>query len=127
MPLSIPGPLPANGRLRVEPASGADGSTCVVVSLLGEFDMSNADRLRNQLSSSLESTSGMVVLDLGALDFADSTVLGVLVAAHRRAEAAGVTLRLAAPPPFIQRLLKITNLDSLIETFPNVASARSTF
>ena len=123
--MSLPGPPPANGRLTVEAVADEGGSTCVVVALIGEFDMSNAHRLREHLSRSLEGTPAAVVLDLGTLDFADSTVLGVLVAAHRRAEAVGVELRLAAPPPFLQRLLKITNLDRLIETFPDVDSARS--
>lgn len=123
--MSIPQPPAANGRLVVE--SGApDGRPCIVVSLIGEFDMSNADRLRERLSATLDdATSVTIILDLSALDFIDSTILGLLVAADRRARRAGAVLRLAAPPPFVRRLLSLTALDTLFEIFSDVQAARS--
>lgn len=65
-----------------------------------------------------------MVLDLEALDFSDSTILCVLVAAHRRQGVGGV-LRLATPPPFMQRLSRITNLDTVIEINADLDSAMS--
>ncbi|MFC3761863.1 STAS domain-containing protein [Tenggerimyces flavus] len=55
-------------------------------------------QLRDQLSTTLEGSPSVVVLDLEALDFSDSTILGVLVAAHRWAQGVGAVLRLATPP-----------------------------
>lgn len=122
--MSIPEPPFANGRIAVEHVAGSDGSTCVVVSLIGEFDMSNAHDLRDQLGTALDGSPAAVVLDLEALDFSDSTTLGLLVAAHRRAQAVGAELRLAKPPRFMQRLVKITNLDTVLKVYPDLDAAK---
>jgi anti-sigma B factor antagonist len=123
--VSIPVPPPANGRIAVEELGAGGRSGCVLVTLIGEFDMSNVHHLRDQLSTALDSSPAAVILDLAGLDFADSTVLGVLVAADRRASVGGAELRLAAPPPFLQRLLKITNLETVLAVFSDLESAKT--
>jgi anti-sigma B factor antagonist len=123
--VSIPGIPAANGRVAVQPVTAEDGSRLVVMSLVGEFDMSNVHFLREQVSKTLESSPAFVVIDLGALDFADSSLLGVLVAADHRARAMGATFRIAAPPPFLQRLLALTALDTVLKVFPDLDSAKS--
>lgn len=121
------GPPPSSGRLGVErgAGAGAGGATYAVLSLAGEFDLTNAHLLRDQLDALLAESPAVVVLDLAELGFCDSSILGVLIVAHRQAHAAGTALRLAALPPFMLRLLKITNLDTVIDTYPDVDSAKS--
>ncbi len=119
------GPPPSSGRLVVERGAGVEGAAYAVLSLAGEFDLTNAHLLREQLDALLAESPAFVVLDLAELEFCDSSILGVLIVAHRQTLAGGTALRLAALPPFLQRLLKITNLDTVIDTFPDVDTAKS--
>lgn len=98
-----------------------------MVSLVGEFDMSNAHFLREQLGHVLDSSPApdVVVLDLAGLDFADSTVLGVLIATDRSARAMDAALRLAGPPPFLRRMLAITSLHTVLDVFSDLTTAKT--
>jgi anti-anti-sigma factor len=117
------GPRPADGRLALEQGTAATGATYVTLSLAGEFDMTNAHRLRDQLDAILANAPVVIVVDLADLAFCDSSILGVLVVAQRHAHASGVALRLAAPPAFLRRLLTATNLDTVFQVFSDVDAA----
>jgi anti-sigma B factor antagonist len=84
----------------------------VCVGLSGELDLSRALLLEQELRA-LEATepSGIVV-DLTDLDFADSSGLARLVAAHRRAERGGWRLILIQGTGRIRRLLALSALNS---------------
>jgi anti-sigma B factor antagonist len=83
----------------------ADRTVC---RLQGELDSINAPRLRAVLGERVESD---VVVDLSALEFIDSSGLGVLVGALRRFQASGHQLSLRGPTSSIQRVFAITGLD----------------
>jgi anti-sigma B factor antagonist len=82
----------------------------VVMALRGEMDVYSAARLRNELNWVIGQGSLNIVLDLGELDFMDSTGLGVLARAERRAQEAGGRLRLRSPRRSLQRVLEITGM-----------------
>jgi anti-sigma B factor antagonist len=71
---------------------GAD----VVLALDGDIDIHTAPQLRDQLTSLHNDGNTSIVVDLGGVNFLDSSALGALVAAHRDLTAAGGTLKLAA-------------------------------
>lgn len=121
--MHVPQEFPLRGRLGVETVAGVDGSTSYVVSLIGELDTGHERQLRDTLCAHLNRSPAVMVIDLSELTFIDSTILGVLVAAHRRAQALGSALRLVAPPPFVQRLLKLTALDTLLDILPDLPTA----
>jgi anti-sigma B factor antagonist len=64
-----------------------------------------------------------VVFDLSALDYLDSTGVGVLVVSCGRMKAAGGELRLASLTPKIAELMKVTKLDQIIHFYPSAAVA----
>ena len=64
-----------------------------------------------------------VVVDLAALDYMDSTGIGILVTCCGRIEAAGGQMRLAAVNPKIADLLRVTKLSRVIGIYPTVAEA----
>jgi anti-anti-sigma factor len=64
------------------------GEAAAVVALRGEHDLSTAEELRRQLEPLGENRSTIVV-DLTDTDFIDSSVLGVLIAEHDRADRSG--------------------------------------
>jgi anti-sigma B factor antagonist len=84
------------------------GSTTVLAE--GEIDKATAPLLRDCLSE----LRGDVVIDLAALEFLDSTGLGVLIGASRILKENGGTLRVRAPQPQVRRVLDITGLGEWI-------------
>lgn len=65
-----------------------------------------------------------VVLDLGPVDFIDSSGLGALINGHKTLETRG-RLVLAGASPKILSLLKLTRLDRVFTIAPSVAEARA--
>ena len=85
----------------------------VVVSLTGEHDLNTAPTLRERLDEALEQGDPMV-LNLSEAEFIDSSIIGALLDAQRRAEEAGLGFATAledgAPP--VRRVLQVTGLDA---------------
>lgn len=99
-------------HFRVEVRSEGEAK---VLSVSGELDLAAASSLEEELDRALTSGSQMIVLDLGGLEFIDSTGLSVLVRAHQRAQDGGLTLGLVNPGAQVERLLSLTGLaDRLI-------------
>lgn len=83
-----------------------------VVSLRGEWDVSNRGRLGQALSS--VGTQGNVLVDLRAASFFDSTALAELIILYRRLTAAGRRLEALVGDSNMRRLLELTSLDGLL-------------
>lgn len=83
-----------------------------VVALEGEHEAYTADKLAKNLRALLDEGVG-VTIDLQRATFIDSTMVGVLIAAQRRAETAGLpfALRLGEETGWpVRRLLEVTAL-----------------
>jgi anti-sigma B factor antagonist len=97
----------------------------VVVRLAGELDLYNAQAVRDAFREVVEERPERLVVDLGRVEFLDSTALGVLVEAcsklpNRRA------FLLAAPGPEPRRALQVAGLDrhfSIHETVEDALAA----
>jgi anti-sigma B factor antagonist len=94
-------------------------SSAAVVTLRGELDASSADELQRELAL-VEVGSGVVIVDLRGVGFVDSTALGALVGTTRRLRQCGGDLKLVVDDPHVLRVLRVTNLDSLIAVMPDV-------
>ncbi len=77
--------------------------------LFGELDVSSSAALEDELQR--VSASSLIVLDLQALEFIDSTGLGVLVKTHQRMREAGDQLAVIEGNGQVKRLLELTGLD----------------
>ena len=94
-----------------------------VLEVGGEVDVYTAPRLRERLVGLVDGGARKVVVDLGRVDFLDSTGLGVLVGAHRRAGREGRSLVLRDVGPQVARLLLLTRLDRVLRTVRSTACA----
>ena len=81
-----------------------------VVTLAGELDQFTVPALRDQLTGLLRAGRVDVVVDLSAVTFIDSTGLGVLVGASKRAEDDGGALRLVVRQDWLMRVLRTSSL-----------------
>jgi anti-anti-sigma factor len=94
-----------------------------VVTGPAEIDVTTADQLRSAL---LEAAQGhaTVVVDLTHTGFCDSTGLGVLIRAHKRALAEGGEVRLVIPDGgAVSRIFALTSLHRFIPRFGSLAEA----
>ncbi|HEX5246899.1 MAG TPA: STAS domain-containing protein [Gaiellaceae bacterium] len=96
---------------RVDPVAGIDRlDGGVVVRLVGELDLYNAHQVREALLTCSSENPARLVVDLGEVQFVDSTALGVFVEARSRMEDKQ-TFVLAAPGPETRRALEVSGLD----------------
>ena len=122
MPLGAktPGEVTAEMELSLATRSVSDH---VVLEIGGEIDVYTAPRLRERLVELVAGGAKHVVVDLGRVEFLDSTGLGVLVGAHRRLRASHGSLRLVCPHERLLKIFRITGLDSVFEIHRSVEEA----
>lgn len=82
----------------------------VVLELGGELDLESAPELERQLKEVGDTRPGRLLIDLGRLEFMDSTGLAVMVRAQRSARDNGHRLALRPGPTQVQRLFELTGV-----------------
>lgn len=90
----------------------------MLVALSGEIDVVTAPAMREALAEATRLAVTGLITDLGDVTFMDAAGLGVLAGAGGRARHLPGGLRLAAVPPHVVRLLKLTGLDRHLAVFP---------
>lgn len=93
-----------------------------VVRASGELDILAAPDLRAALTGCPPGADPHLIVDLGGVTFLDSSVLGVLVGALRRARDRGGDLWLIAGQPSVLTVLRVTNLDRVMRVRRSLAS-----
>ena len=84
-----------------------------IVAVDGELDLSTSSSFRDALTERVDA-SLRVAVDLRAVTFMDSTALGVVVAAMKRARERGGELALIGPTGSPRKVLSITALDQIM-------------
>lgn len=86
------------------------------VLLTGTLDRRSAEATRPVIVNAIDqATPGTeVIVDLGSISYVDSCGLGMLLAAHRRAERRGCRLVLRAPSPGLVRAIATTKLNRVL-------------
>jgi anti-sigma B factor antagonist len=96
-----------------------------VVRASGDLDLTTAPRLREAVVGVVVSGQPKVVLELQAVDFIDSTGLGVLVGLLKRARSQGGDLRLVSTRSSLRKVLELTGLDRALPLATSVEGAIS--
>jgi anti-sigma B factor antagonist len=102
-----------------------DGGETLVFKLRGSLDLATAPTVRAALAEATEKGSHHLIVDLTQLEFLDSTGLGVLIGAHRRAAERGGSFRLVVSEGPISRLLNITGLIAVFAVYHSLEDARA--
>ncbi len=108
--------------MELEIKTDHDGDKCVVT-LEGEIDVYTAPRLKDALVGALEGGCLDLIIDMGNVTFIDSSGLGVLVGALRRAKERSGAVRLVCTRDNILKIFRITGLDKVFPIFSNVKEA----
>ena len=101
----------SNGAFWVSTSELAGVSTIVIQ---GELDLATAPLVTAKLEEAF-SRPGSLVIDVTYMGFMDSSGLGILAKAFRRARSDGRGLAVRNPSPPVRRTLAIAGLDFLIE------------
>jgi anti-sigma B factor antagonist len=113
----------AGDGLRRQPVLGVDAvGSAVVIRLGGELDLYNAAQVRSALADAHAQTPERIVVDLGEVEFIDSTALGVLIEIRAKLDNRDGLL-LAAPGLETRRALEVSGLDKLFVVRDSVQDA----
>jgi anti-sigma B factor antagonist len=92
----------------------AAGTSCPVVRLSGESDLSTVVQLSDAITAQIAGGARHLVIDLSGLLFADSATIRVFTGAHLMLNDAGGTLELLRPQPAVARTLSLLGVDQVI-------------
>ncbi len=93
-----------------------------LVALQGDLDLADAQKILDEFKQ-LDDIS-IAVVDLSALTYMDSTVLGLLVKLHQRRFRQGRKLLVVRPGPNLARILSVTGLDKILRLCDSVQDAK---
>jgi anti-sigma B factor antagonist len=100
-----------------------DNGGVAVVNVQGEVDVYTAPRLREELHRCLDEGKNKIVVNLADVAYMDSSGLGVLIGALKRAREEHGDLVVAAPNARISRILEVTGLSKIFNVRDSVSGA----
>jgi anti-sigma B factor antagonist len=98
--------------------SEVDGVT--VIALNEPIDVGRALALRDLLGERIDSPAARVLVDLSNVKLVDSSGIGILVTAHRRADGQGARFALAGATGTVARVFEMTRTNKLLDLHPTV-------
>lgn len=99
--------------------SDHDGSTLVHIE--GEIDLSTAPQFERELMESAGNGAPLIV-DLGDVDFMDSTGIGVLVRTSKKIAQQASSMSLVCAKGPVRKVLEVSGLDGVIPLYSDLES-----
>jgi stage II sporulation protein AA (anti-sigma F factor antagonist) len=93
-----------------------------LVTVRGDLDLQVAGRLADEITRVESGDPELLVLDLSALSFMDSSGMGVVAAAHARASEVGRRFVVVRPPFSVRRAFELSHLNEVITIVDELAS-----
>jgi anti-sigma B factor antagonist len=113
--------LTAEGWLPVTDLEQVTGP--VVLRLPAEIDMTNAERVGEELCSAFTPGAAVVIADLTSTVFCDCAGARQFVLAHNYADAHDAQIRFVIPGRNMLRVLTLTGIDQLLSIYPSLDAA----
>ena len=98
-----------------------------ILELEGRLDASSSKTLKDKVQSLVEQQRVKMVLDMGEVDFIDSSGLGVLVATLRSTNKKGGDVKIASLQSSIRAIFELTRLHRVFEIFDTADAAIASF
>jgi anti-sigma B factor antagonist len=108
--------------MELEISSKLDGSVCTIT-LDGEVDVYTAPRLKEELVGLIQGGCTHLIVNLERVGFIDSSGLGVLVSALRRAREKDGAVRIVCTRDNVLKIFRITGLDKVFPIFSDAVEA----
>ena len=120
--MSRSAPAPA---FTIDSRNGRHGIT--VIKACGELDFYAGPRLRTAVLESVADGKALIVIDVGGLEFLDSTGLGVLITGLKVCRAAGGSFAIARLTRRLERTLRTAGVLALFDLYDTVEAAEDAF
>ncbi len=99
----------------------------VILSLTGRLDLSNGGKLKEEVKNVLKSGKSSIHLNLGNVEFVNSSGLGSLVSIMKEIRLQKGRLTLSDLADYVQEIFDITQLSHIFEIFATEKKALSSF
>ena len=99
------------------------GAGVATVGLAGRLDLLSAAMVKDRLREAAAQGHAKLVVDLGEVEFIDSSGLGALIGGLKSARQAGGDLRIARPRQQATMVLQLTTLDKVLRPYATVDEA----
>jgi anti-sigma B factor antagonist len=96
-----------------------------VLNVTGEIDVYTAPQFKEAVNDILADGEKHLVIDMAGVTYMDSSGFGTLLSATKRLRPQGGTVNLVKVSPAIDRILRITRLNTIFGTYDNVDEAIS--
>ncbi|MDR0804378.1 MAG: anti-sigma factor antagonist [Oscillospiraceae bacterium] len=92
----------------------SDKTLTAVIS--GDVDHHNLQDIRGKIDYAIETSSARnIILDLSAVPFCDSSVIGLILGRKRLADRLGAAVIIRAPNPYVMKIIKLSGLSDMVE------------
>ena len=91
-----------------------------VVTVAGEIDLSTSEQLDGAVIDALAKETKHLTLDLSEVTFLDSSGLGVIVKALKRAKESETVFDVITANDRVLKVFKLTGLDAVIQIYPTL-------
>lgn len=94
-----------------------------VLDVIGEIDVYTAPQFKEAVNQIINSGQKDLIVDMGHVTYMDSSGFGTLLSATKRLRPEGGTVNLVACNSAIDRMLRITRLNTVFGTFKTIDEA----
>ncbi|MEW5993480.1 MAG: STAS domain-containing protein [Candidatus Zixiibacteriota bacterium] len=104
-----------------------DATHATVLSLKGRLDMATGSALKAEIKKLIEKEKTMIHLNLGEVEFINSSGLGALVSIMKEVRLRKGRLTLSNLASYVQEIFEITQLTHIFDIYPTETEALSSF
>jgi len=99
----------------------------LILSADGGLCADTAEQFVDELSQFIDLGMRKLIVDCTRLTYLSSYGIGILVRLHKRLAQKGGNVKLAAVPGVVARVIQLVRLDQVLQIFPTVDEALSSF
>ncbi len=94
------------------------GGDIVIVDMVGSLSASNVEQFISQVSRLIEKNYCHILLEMGNVDFMDSSGLGACMAAHKQLSEKNGMVIFAKPSEQVKKIFRITKAEQKLNIVP---------
>ncbi|MFA3917456.1 STAS domain-containing protein [Ruegeria hyattellae] len=106
-------------------SSRVAGDARIITVSADRIDAAMAIQFKEDMRTQTADSTGRVILDLSRVEFIDSSGLGAIVASMKQLDD-GRKLDLAGLTPIVEKVFRLTRMDTIFNLFPTLDAALST-
>lgn len=105
-------------------SSTVAGDAHIITVSVDRIDAAMAIQFKEDMRTQTADATGRVILDLSEVEFIDSSGLGAIVASMKQL-GEGRSLDLAGLTPIVEKVFRLTRMDTIFNLFPTLDAALS--